>query len=486
MPSETRKITFDTAAIFTAKVVSLLLGLIRLKYIAIYLGVGSFGVYTFATYFTAMFGLLFDLGLVQIITRDIAANRTRTHEYVLNALLLKGVLFIGTTIVVASAAMLSRFDNLTNWAIAFSIIITGINSSTLVFTGTFQAHRKMRLVSIITIATDFSTSVAVIALLILGYGLFGLLAGSAIACMLIFVISFLVYRHTYGAMRSKPKWGLWGYLLNEGYPTALGALGFVLYMYLTSTLLKYLKGDEAVGYYNAAFKIITILTVVPMSFVQVLYPFFAELYNKQREKLGAVLDISVRYMLIISIPMALGTILVAEKLILVLFTRAFLPAVLPLQVLIVSSMFSYPHYVLYTFFPAINHQRFTMLVTIPIAISVGILNYFLIPRYGIIVPSLSLVFAEVIMFIAACLFAHRLGMGLNLFRMFWKPLIACVPMVIVLYLLSPFSVFLQIAGAIVTYAAAFYLFKGFLIEDKILLERVVPSWIVRTMIGRIK
>ena len=184
--------------------------------------------------------------------------------------------------------------------------------------------------------------------------------------------------------------------------------------------------------------------------------------------------------------MALGTILVAKKLILVLFTRAFLPAVLPLQILIVSSMFSYPHYVLYTFFPAINHQRFTMLVTIPTAVFVGILNYFLIPQYGIIIPCLSLVLAEVTMFTAACLYARHLGMGLNLVRMFWKPIISCIPMGIVVYLLSPFSLFLQIAGGIVTYVAAFYLFKGFLAEDKIMLERVVPSSIMKTMTGRIK
>ena len=126
MASETRKITFDTAAIFTARIISLLLGLVRLKYMAIYLGVGTFGVYTFATYFAAMFGLLFDLGLVQIVTRDIAADRTRTHEYVLNALLLKGLLFIGTSIIITSVAMLSRFDNLTNLAIGFSMLITGI------------------------------------------------------------------------------------------------------------------------------------------------------------------------------------------------------------------------------------------------------------------------------------------------------------------------------------------------------------------------
>lgn len=486
MPSQSKKITFDTASLFFAKVVSLLLGLVRLKYIAIYLGVQTYGVYTFATYFTAMFGLLFDLGLVQIVTRDIAADHSRTGEYVLNGLLLKGVLFIGTAFIIAFATALSHFDNLTNWAITFSILITGINSSTLVFTGTFQAHRKMQLVSIITMATDLSTSVAVITLLILGYGLLGLLVGSVFACLLILGISFFTYRHMYGSLRLNPKVNLWWYLLNEGYPAALGALGYVIYMYLTLTLLKYLKGDEAVGLYNAAFKIITILTVVPVSFTQVIYPFFSELYNKETEKLKSVLEISVRYMLIISVPMALGTILVAGKLIPVFFTRAFMPAVVPLQILIVSSMFGFPNLVLYTFFPAINRQRFTMLATIPTGILVGILNYLLIPKYGIMIPSLSVVFAEAIVFTAACLYASHLGMGLNLFRIFWKPILACIPMGAVVCFLSPFSVFLQVAGAIVTYAVSFYLFKGFSVQDKIILETILPQSVMKIMIGKMR
>ena len=249
----------------------------------------------------------------------------------------------------------------------------------------------------------------------------------------------------------------------------------MLYMYLSSTLLKYLKGDEAVGFYNAAFKIISILTVVPMSFTQVIYPFFSELYNKEKDKLSSVLEISVRYMLVISIPMALGTIFVAGKLIPVFFTRAFMPAVLPLQILIVSSMFGFPNLVLYTFFPAINRQRFTMVATVPTGIFVAVFNLLLIPHYGIVIPCLSLVLAEVIVFSAACLYARHLGMGLNLVRLFWKPILSCLPMAILLYVLSSFSVFLQVGGAIVTYMIAFYFFRGILHEDRVILERILPS-----------
>ncbi|MGC8594651.1 MAG: flippase [Candidatus Kryptoniota bacterium] len=482
MPSQAKKITFDTAALFTAKVLSLLLGIVRLKYIAIYLGVSTFGIYTFATYFVAMFGILFDLGISQIMTRDIAADRSRSRDYVFNGLLLKLLLFILTSLIITVVIVMSHFDKITNQAIVFSVFITGINSFTLIFTSTFQAHRRMKLVSLITVATDLTTSVAIIFLLLRGYGLPGLLMGSTVASLTIFLSALIVCQKICGGVRTEPNPKLWRYLVVEGYPAALGSLGFVLYMYLTSSLLKYLRGDEIAGFYNAAFKIITILTIVPVSFTPVIYPFFAELHHSDKNKLKAVLTSSVRYMLIISIPLCFGTILVAKKIIISLYTQAFLPAAIPLQILIVSSMFGYPNYVLYTFLPAIGKQRFTMFVTIPFGVIIAVLNYILIPIYGYLVPSISLAVVEIMVFLSAFLYLRRIGISLNLLNLFYKPVTASVLMALPVYMLSAYNIFFQIGTGIIVYFVAFYLLRGIMPEDKLILYKIIPSPIRELMI----
>lgn len=485
MPSQAKKITFDTAALFTAKVISLALSVIRLKYIAVYLGVETFGIYTFALYFVAMFGIFFDLGLAQIMTRDIAADHSGTRHYVFNTLLLKVILFLGTAMIIGFATVVSHFDRTTNAAVIFSIFITGLNSLTLVFTSAFQAHRRMKLVSVITVATDLTTSIAVIALLVLGYGLFGMLAGSAAASLVIFVTAIMIYRKTNGRLTSKPDKHLLGYLIKEGYPVALSSLGMTLYLYVSSSMLKYIDGNVSAGYYNAAFKIIIILTVIPTSFIPAVYPFYAELYHTERSKLRNVLETSVRYMFVISIPLCIGTILVAKELITTLYTPEFLPAVLPLQILIVSTLFSYANYVFYSFFPAVNLQKFNMFVTIPTGLAVAAANYFLIPKFGTLVPSVSLALVEIILFTSGFLYLRHMKMALNLRKIFEKPLLACVPMVVVVYLLSPFSVFIRVGAAVVIYPAAFYLFRGILAEDKVILENVLPSQIRKLLLKNI-
>ena len=63
MPSNVRAITKDTFFLFLARVIGLGLGLLRLKFLAVYFNVDLFGVYFFATSFVAMFAILFDLEL---------------------------------------------------------------------------------------------------------------------------------------------------------------------------------------------------------------------------------------------------------------------------------------------------------------------------------------------------------------------------------------------------------------------------------------
>ncbi len=483
MASEAKKIALDTSVIFAAKIISLLLGLVRLKFIAIYLGVETFGIYTFATYFVAMFSILFDVGLGQILTRDIAADKSKTSEYVSSALHLKLLLFIATSIIIASATYFSDFDALTNWAVAFSIFITGTTGMITMFTGAFQAHRMMKLISMVTIATDFLTSVAVITLLVMGYGLFGLMAGSALVSFAIFFLTIYLSKRLIGAAIHGFSVRLWKYLLWEGYPVAVGSLGITLYFYVTTALLKYIGGNVTAGYYNAALKLIMILTVIPVSFTQVIYPFFAELNNSKDQKLESVLNISVRYMFIVSIPIAAGTILIANKLIATIYTTAFLPTVPALQLLIISATISFGNYVLYSFFPAINRQRFTMYVTLPTGLIVAVTNYFLIPRFGLLVPAFSLVAVEFVMFFSAYFYLRRLHYTLYLRKIFFKPIIATIPMASVLILISGSSVLIEVPVAAVVYAISFYLMGGITKEDKPILEKILPVPLKQLMLN---
>lgn len=477
MASQARKITTDTVLLFFGRVAGLGLNLVRIKYIAMYLGVNLFGIYSFATYFVAMFAILFDLGLPQILTREIAADSSRTQKYVYNTFIVKLFLIVVTSILVAGVTVTSDFDALTNWAIFFTVLSTASLSLTGTFYSAFQAHHKMKLVSALMLLNDIGTSIAIIVLILQGYGLFAILWGTLLLNVVNFLISLLVARKLLGYY-----WGgsldrnLWQYLFRESYPIALSSVGITMYLYLSSSLLKYMKGDELMGYYGAALKLVTIMSLIPNSFSQVMYPIFSELYTTGASKLRSMLETSIRYLLIVSIPLSIGAILIADKLIVTLYSEAFRPAIIPLQILMIANLFSYANWLLYSFLSAIKKQRFQMYVTIITGMSVAVTNFLLIPHFDLLVPSISLAVVEVILFSSALVYLRKTDYQLFVYRVLWQPVAAALLMAIVVFTTKALSMTIQIMLGAVTFGATFLAVGGVREEDKKIFRNIFPSF----------
>ena len=475
MTSHARKISTDTAWLFIGKVVGLGLTLVRIKYIALYLGVKLFGIYSFAAYFIAMFAILFDLGLPQIVTREIAIDVSRTQKLLLNTFIVKFLLIVVTSILVLALTVISNFDSLTNWAIAFTLLSTASLSMTTTFYSAFQAHHKMKLVSALMLFNDIGTSVAIIVLIIQGYGLFAILWGTLLITIVNFFITWIVARKILGYFWSgRPDKNLWRYLFKESYPIALSSVGVTMYLYLSSSLLKYLKGDELMGYYGAALKLITIMSLIPSAFTQVMYPIFSELFAAGNAKLRSMLEISVRYLLIVSVPLSIGAILIADKLIVTVYSESFRPSIVTFQILMISNLLSYPNWLLYSFLSSIKKQRFQMYATLITGIAIVLINYFFIPLYGLYVPSISLAVVEMILFISALVYLNKIGYHLATPTLLLKPIAAGLVMAAAVFVASilPMSVQILIGG--ITFIAAFLFMGGLRPEDKKIFQSIFP------------
>ena len=165
MASQTRKITLDTAALVFGRAVGFVLGLIRLNYLARLLGVANFGVLNFATYFTSLFASLFDLGLSQLLTREIARDLSRSRELLGRVLTLKLGIAMFASALVTVAARASGLEGETLTAVLLTTVALAMNQIGLAFLSALQAHRKMAIVSAANIINDAVLSAAIILLL---------------------------------------------------------------------------------------------------------------------------------------------------------------------------------------------------------------------------------------------------------------------------------------------------------------------------------
>lgn len=409
MPSQTKKITLDTAALFFGRAVGLLLGVVRLNYLATYLGVANFGILNFATYFTALFQTLFDLGMAQLITREISRDPSQSSQLLGRTIVLKTIIVFVASLLVGLVTLISGFDRVTNWAVLLTTAALAINGISMVFLSAFQAHRKMVTVSIANIANDAIISGAIILLI----PLFPSVVTALALIVFVSVVNLGVLVGVYYKIVGAPEYGVdlnaWKLMLKEGTPMAVSALGISTYTFIGPTILKYYRGEAEVGLYSAGFKLISILTLVPTAFTQIVFPIFSSFLSTAPHKLGKALQDSLRVMLEISIPLAVGTIILAPRIIAALYPPAFTPSAFVLQVVIAGNSLGYLAWILYTFLIALGRQRFCMWNSLGVATFVVIANILVVPIYGFSGTAVVTTITDVVLFASLMSYTVRIG-----------------------------------------------------------------------------
>lgn len=107
-----------------------------------------------------------------------------------------------------------------------------------------------------------------------------------------------------------------------------------IYTNLDSVMLGFMKGDEAVGYYNAAVKIKTILVSLVTSMGAVLLPRLSFYIKEGRDKEFKILTVrSLQFVCFISIPLWVYFTLFAKEGIYFLSGNAYVGSIVPMQII---------------------------------------------------------------------------------------------------------------------------------------------------------
>lgn len=475
MASQTRKITLDTAALFFGKAVGLLLGMVRLNYLATYLGVANFGILNFAAYFTALFQTLFDLGMVQFLTREISRNTSQGNELLGRAITLKLIIVLAASLLVGVVTFASGFDALTNWAIVLTTVTLSINGVSTMFLGALQAHRKMVTVSVANIANDAIISIAIIVMIPTFPSVITALALTAVVSFINLCIMAVVYYKLIGVPKYEVSATTWKMMLKESAPMAASALGISTYNFIGPTVLKYSRGETEVGLFSAGYKIISILTLIPTVFTQVVFPIFSDFFANAKQKLEKALTDSLRVVSIISIPLATGAVLLAPKIFSLLYTRQYFPGMIVLQVAIVGNILGYMDWVMTAFLLAINRQVFLMKTSLAVGIAVVIGSLIVVPRIGFTALPYLQVATDSILFIIQLTFLLRLGYRSFHPTQLTKPLLAAGAMGLLLHLMNDYNFFLLVGLGGLVYFLSLYLMKGLGEQEMAILNRIVSK-----------
>ncbi len=269
----------------------------------------------------------------------------------------------------------------------------------------------------------------------------------------------LLYVMSTGRVRPRFELRFWREIFRQSLPMAATYLLIQVYVNFDMIFLGFMRDEETVGYYNAAYKMINMINLFGIYYFTSLFPNISRLYGESREKLRALLETSMRHVTIFAVPLAVGGTILAAPLIGLTYGSGFMPAALPFSLLVwnISVIWISLHYG--NALMGCDRQGKYMRAVAIGAVSNIVLNFIFIPRYGMAAAALTTIFSELAV-LALTYAAMRDIVDLRFGRLLVKPAIASVLMGAVILPLVHWHVTARIAAGAAVYFPILYLVRG--------------------------
>ena len=221
-----------------------------------------------------------------------------------------------------------------------------------------------------------------------------------------------------------------------------------------SVMLGFMLGPTFVGWYSAAYKPITALLAVPVSYFLGLFPVLSGVYGRDQEEFRRLVVRSVQLMVLFALPVGVGGALLAQPVIDMLFGADYSASVRPLQILAISATLVITRGTLRQALNAANRPDLDLrCATIATASNVG-LNLLLIPILQLQGAALATLFSELTWLALIVYVFYRQVMPINLLRIVPIPAISALVMAAVLLATPSLSWIIRGAMAGAAYLAA--------------------------------
>ena len=464
----------NTGVLAISQVITSIVGFILLIYIARYLGEVGFGKYSFAVSFTALFTIFANLGINQFIIREIARNKELTNEYLTNVSIIKLLLsFLAFGSIVLTINLMDYPQDTTYAVYLFGgyMILT---SFALTFRSIFQAFERMEYHAVVMIIEKLILITLVLFVLFSGYGLIELAYAYVFAGIVDVTLSFSIVLIKIAKPKPTIDFSLWKTLIIGSIPFGLNALFGVLFFRIDTVMLSVLKGDAAVGIYNAAYVPLLALTgIISQMVITALYPVMSRYFISSKDSLETFTRLSSKYMAIIGFPIAIGCFMLADRFIILLYADQYSASIIAFQILALYIPIRLVSSITGTLLTSINRQTLRTVSAGLSALFNIVLNAVMIPYLSYIGASIATVLSEVFLYFVFIYFINKHYKKLELHKHFIKPLVASLVMGGFVFYFKSVNLFLLVVLASLVYFVILVLLRTFTQEDKNIFKQVV-------------
>ena len=373
------------------------IGFVIVIAIARLLGDTALGQYSFVVTLTWIIFKIAELGLDMVIRKEMSRDKEKaSQDFFSQALALRFFAsFLAAIVTIAFVYGTHRNQTIIHLTYLTAIGMIFFNVS-MIFRSAFYALQKMHYEVIVKVISNLAFLLGIV-FMFLGFGLTVVIIFLLIRYVLSFVLSYLLFRKKISKVfKLKISLKNWNGLIKESYFFWIITALSMIYFRIDIIILSLMKNEAIVGWYTAGYRIIDMISLIPVTITSVLFPVMAELFVKDKEKLSKLYKIAFRYLLILALAMILGVGILSQQIIHLLYGKGFENAAIVLKVLIWAQGLMFISFLLINLLGAINKQR-VVVITSATALALNVvLNFILIPKYSFLGAGWATLLAEIV------------------------------------------------------------------------------------------
>jgi O-antigen/teichoic acid export membrane protein len=470
-----QRIAKNSLVLLTSNIISKILGFFYVMYIARYLGAEGFGILSFALAFTGIFSVFSDLGLGPLTVREVARDKSLAGKYLGNITVIKIFLVIITFGLIAITINLLGYPKQTIKVVYFLALSVIFSSFSNIFNSIFQAYEKMQYQSIEQILSSILVFSGALFAINQGFSVVGFALIYFLVSAVILGYSFTICAWKFDLPKIEVDFNFWKPIIKEALPFGLSGIFITIYYWIDSVMLSLMKGNEVVGWYNAAYRLIVILLFVPGIINIVVFPAMSRFHISSQNSLNLMSRKYFKFMLAIGIPIGVGTTLLADKVILLIFGAGYIQSIIALQILVWAMVFVFANAAFVRLFESTNKQIIVTKITGIGMIENIVLNLLIIPRFGYVGASITTVITEFTIVTLVLIFAYKTGYSVQrreFLTNISKVIIASLIMGVFIWKLISLNLPILILLSTLLYIGILYIIGGINKEDIELLKQV--------------
>jgi len=297
-----------------------------------------------------------------------------------------------------------------------------------------------------------------------------------------FTVSMIVLGYVFAVCAWKfvlPKieidWSFWKPTIKEALPFGLSCIFITIYYWIDSVMLSLMKGNEVVGWYNVSYRLIAILIFIPGIINITFFPSMSRFHISSQSSLRLMCEKYLKSMLVIGIPIGVGTTLLADRIIFLIFNIGYIQSIIALRILIWATVFTFANAAFVRLFESIDKQVFVTKITGTSMVVNIIFNLLLIPKFSYIGASVAKVITEFTVVTLVFVFAYKIGYGIRskqLGEIVSKVIITSLIMGIFIWYFKSLNLLMLVPLATLLYFGMLYMIRGIDEDDIQLLIKI--------------